>query len=113
MQKVEWCYLRQKVNLLYLMASGWLHKLQESDQSAKKMYLIAGTIIMMTLIVSMWLAWFNPINLQTGAGTTNETANISQSGNQDFSLWQSVKSGFGSFGHIIMKPREYIVKPQN
>jgi len=93
------------------MATGWLHKLQESDRSAKKMYLVAGTILAMTVIVSIWLTWFNPVDLRSGLTDDSALANVSGQGDGGFSLWQSVQAGLQSLGGVIMRPREYIVKP--
>ena len=101
---------------------GLLARLQEADEGVKKLWIIAGTAVVMFVIVGAWLTWFN--NLDTLAGvpvvaTGPASAPAAESG---FSFLATVRTGAGALvgrvmggirglGNLLNIPREYIVKP--
>lgn len=94
--------------------ANWLRKLQEAEEGEKKIYVIAGTILFSTIIISVWLTWFNSISPLAGVPGEggNELANVAHPApSQGFSLWESIRGFFGSLGSVFNVEREVIVKP--
>jgi hypothetical protein len=95
--------------------ANWLQKLQEADEGEKKIYVVAGTILATTIVIAVWLTWFNNFDVFSGVpGAENTTANIGENVQEahGFSAWESVRGFFGGLGSVFQAEREYIVKPE-
>jgi len=91
----------------------FLTQLQEANEDTKNLWIIAGTSVVMLVIVFVWLTWFNNLNTLAGVPGGSGTANIGGvAPDNGFSLWQSVKAGISELGGIFQTSREYIIKPQ-
>jgi len=94
----------------------FLERLQSADESRKRRWMIAGTVIIGVIVVCIWLAYFN--NLIAGFSAPPQVAG--EVGN--LTLWQAIKNGTAApynffvdkiraFGEILSSPREYIINP--
>ena len=96
----------------------FLEKLQSADESIKKRWMIILTIIVMTVVVYVWIAYFNNLIVSMSMSQQIVSSPPADSG----SLWQTAKNGMASLygifidkvhglGQILQAPREYIIKP--
>ncbi len=98
------------------MFRDFLEKLQNSDESVKKRWLIVLSAISMLIIIIVWLKYF--------AFITRPAGNLSPDAGrgEEFSFWETMKTGasvlWGKFlgalqglGRIFGTSRNYIIKP--
>lgn len=97
---------------------GLLERLQGMDEGTKKVYVIASTAVTMSVIVFVWLTWFNTIDtlaLVPGAQSDN-LATVSANPPGEFSAWQSMRSVAGAVGEklrgLFGTRKEYIIEPE-
>jgi hypothetical protein len=93
----------------------FLAKLQSTDESTKKKWLILITVVSMMIVVSVWLKYFN--NLVIGVNN-----NPTVDGGSGFSFFETMKEGTAflydslaqkmtGLGEVLNAPRNYIVSP--
>ncbi|MEK7195084.1 MAG: hypothetical protein AAB655_00100 [Patescibacteria group bacterium] len=96
----------------------FLEKLQSADEGRKKKIMFVSTVVIMTAVIYVWLAYFNSLIAPT---TQPDLKNESAEGG-DFTFWQTMKKGMAAIygilgdkvsdlGGILEAPREYIIKP--
>ena len=94
----------------------FIKKLQTSDESVKKRWLIMSSAFMMILIVFIWLNYFNTLVQQAGAPAPAEQAE------HGLTFWQTFRSGAGivsqsigatikSWFEILRLPKSYNIQP--
>ena len=96
---------------------GLLERLQTMDEGAKKIYVIAGAAVVMSIIVFVWLTWFSNMNtLAFVPGSQDELATVSANPPSEFSAWQSIRSAAGVVGEklkdLFGMRKEYIIQPE-
>jgi len=95
----------------------FIEKLQNSDEDTKHRWMLILTAVAMTIVIFVWLAYFN--NLVAGFSAAPEPV-TEETG---FGFWATMKNGIaivygGSIdklrwlGGILGEPREYIIPPQ-
>ncbi len=94
------------------MDKSWLQKLQEADEHVKNIYVLAGSLVVMSLIVFVWLTWFNNVPSLASAGENSATVTANSSG---FSFFESLKAMGASVGEylggLLGTSKEYIIRP--
>ena len=94
----------------------FLEKVQTSGDEVKRIWITTATLIVMTMIIVLWLAFFNDA-LSKGAILDSGIATVGGQSRTDhgFSFWESIKGGVASVAQGIRdtfgSSREYIVKP--
>lgn len=94
----------------------FLKKLQESDDSVKKRWLILSSAVMMFIVLFVWLNYFNTLIQQAGAPAPTEQAE------HGLTFWQTFKSGLKivsrgiaakmeSWFEILKSPKSYNIQP--
>ncbi len=94
----------------------FLERLQSSNETTKRKWMFATTLVIMMVVVYVWLAYFN--NLVGGFNEPQAAASPEGS----FTFLESLKNGTAviyqtfndklrAFGQILASPREYIINP--
>ena len=100
------------------MLASFLEKLQSADDRTKNRWLIGSTALIGSLVVYVWLAYFNtlvapaePLNSQP-TGTEDSFTFFEAVGRGGAILFENLKGGTRWIGSIISSPREYFIESQ-
>ncbi len=96
--------------------SDLLERIRMADETTKRLWVAAGTLLAMTLVIALWVSFFGGIGLSGSVGTA--------AASDKFSFAESVRGmiatigetivGFFRFiGSIISQPKQYIISPSN
>ena len=101
--------------------TGFLKKLQSSDEATKRKWLVGATIVAMVIVLYVWLAYFNNLVVHFSAQHSDESGAIAEKrASGSFfdhirqgaaGIYQSFTNTMGYLGKILEAPREYIIKP--
>jgi hypothetical protein len=86
-----------------------LERIQSAEEGTKRLYIIAGTIFAMTLIVTVWLAYFSPLGQVPQAPQVAAVGAIGE--REGFSFWESVRGALGSIRDAVRGGRDYPIEP--
>ena len=97
---------------------GFLEELQSLGNAAKKRVLIISTLVIMIIVFTIWLSYFNGIVASAGqpsiSDTSSTVANSAQSAPANGpSIWQNIGVGVTSIGNIFKGHSDYTIQPQN
>ncbi|MCR4328719.1 MAG: hypothetical protein NUV53_04390 [Patescibacteria group bacterium] len=98
----------------------FLRKLQESDDTAKRKFLIISSLVIMLVIVYVWLMYFNNIVASVSDTSTDVAENVPTESHSTIlstmkrgsavvyqNIWGSIQWVAGA----LQSPKEYIIKP--
>ena len=96
----------------------WLQRLQESDESRKRRWLVGLALLSMVIVVFVWLSYFNSLlscaNQVVAVASAERNTNVSffetmKTGTAVITdhLWSAVRR----LGRILNAPKNYIIKP--
>ncbi|OGY99730.1 MAG: hypothetical protein A2945_01885 [Candidatus Liptonbacteria bacterium RIFCSPLOWO2_01_FULL_52_25] len=98
----------------------FLEKLQSSDEVTKQRWLVGSAAIIMTIVVFLWLAYFNSFVIGPRSGVPVEPGPAAEGSSATFLgtmkngasvLYDGFWGKLRALGDILEKPREYIIKP--
>lgn len=88
------------------------HALQEAPEARKRRWLMGGSLVAAMLVVWIWLAYFNTLIAPPYAPPPPQPSTA-----DDFSLWQSVRSGtaflFDNVSREMSRALELLRAPKN
>lgn len=70
-----------------------IEKIQDSDEAAKKRWLIASSAVTMILVISLWLVYIN--------NTIQPVNNVIEKQESEIGFWQIFKNGLNIVGESI------------
>lgn len=97
----------------------FLEKLQTSDEAVKQRWLVGSAVVIMTIVVFLWLAYFNSFVIDR-RGTpaipapgpeANSAPFLGTMKNGAIVLYRGFLGKLWAFGKILEAPREYIIRP--
>lgn len=92
------------------MASKWLESLRAAEEGTKRIWIATGTVLVMTVIVSVWLVFFD---LMPGF-SPNETQQARVAGSEEESGVTFFDAAGGALKELfgfVGAERDYIIKP--
>ncbi len=95
----------------------FLHKLQSADEPTKRRWIAVFTTAVMTIVIFLWLAYFN--NFVENAGRPETREAVPESAKENFTFTESFKGRaaaiynyFADKLESFTAPRSYIITPE-